>query len=223
MSQHFDLVVVAHPDDETIFCGGSILQELGNPFVVCVTNGNADSNGPKRRQDFEMAMQMLNVTNFEMWGFPDIFEQRLDVVSLQKKLHNFKNIRQVFTHGPLGEYQHPHHQDVCFAVHQTFAQHINVYSFAYNCYPDKTVQLSPQTYEQKFRVLQQCYSSELERFIHLLPVTAVEGFAKVQWTEVKAIYDYWTREYLPSDLDVKKYHSYLPFLLKTSPNIKRIF
>ena len=111
MKKH-NLLVVAHPDDETIFFGGLVQVYRRRPWkVICVTDGNADGEGEKRKKDFFSACTQLIAKSFEMWDFPDRFGQRLDIDRLAQRLKT-ENAAEVFTHGALGEYGHPHHQDV---------------------------------------------------------------------------------------------------------------
>lgn len=104
----YNLVVVAHPDDETIFFGGLLQAYRRRPWkVICATDGNADGMGVQRRQDFQRACDALKVQNCEMWDFPDRFENRLDIDRLAERLKQ-ETASEIFTHGVLGEYGHPH-------------------------------------------------------------------------------------------------------------------
>ena len=82
----YALLVVAHPDDESIFFSGLLLNERKLPWkVICVTDGNADLAGSKRADQFKVACQLLKVKS-EQWNFPDKFEARLNTEKLMKKL-----------------------------------------------------------------------------------------------------------------------------------------
>ncbi len=219
--QKQNVIVVAHPDDETIWFGALILKNRTRPWkVICVTDGNADQMGKKRRRQFEAACEKLKVYDTDWLGFPDIYEKRLDVESLQaqllESLHG-KILRPdtIFTHGILGEYGHPHHQDVSFAVHTAFRKTNPVYSVAYNCHPDWTVTLTPKQYDVKLAILTQIYGSETQRFANLLPVTATEGFARIGYEEVKTLYRYFREHKRPSPAKLKSYKWFWPYFKET--------
>jgi len=64
------LMIVAHPDDETIFGGGMLLNEDGWKVIV-VTDGGGDNNDPIiRLKEFKSVMQHLN-TEYEILGYQD--------------------------------------------------------------------------------------------------------------------------------------------------------
>src|ERR1035438_7598997 len=104
------LVIVAHPDDETIFFGGAILSLRYAWDVVCLTDGDADGKGQKRAEDFKLACKRLGAKKAHILGFKDRFESRLDIDSVESQLNEFVKAngpyKVMFTHGPLGEYGH---------------------------------------------------------------------------------------------------------------------
>jgi len=203
-----NLIVCAHPDDETIYFAGLIMQKRQLPWkVICITNGNADNFGDKRHKQFEEACFKLKVLNYEQWDFPDIYEQRLNTNKIISKLSNEEDIEDVFTHGIIGEYGHPHHQDVSYAVHQSFK---NVYSVSYNCFPDKIINLTEKEYKFKTEILHLIYGSEINRFAHLVSGTWQEGFTKVASEEINEIYNFVTNpESKKAQLDKTKLEKYL--------------
>lgn len=74
------LVVVAHPDDETFGCGGTIAK-WGDCAVVVLTDGvssrGVSETAAKERHDaFIQAMRILGVKSTSYHGLPD--DQRLD-------------------------------------------------------------------------------------------------------------------------------------------------
>lgn len=191
LPEKYNLVVVAHPDDETLFMGGLLLAQKDLPWhVICVTDANADGQGQMRAQQFAKACEKLKVQSFEQLDFPDIYEKRLDVVRLAKFLEQLPSPVKVYTHGIVGEYGHPHHQDVSWAVHQVFGQQSEVMSVAYNSFPSEVVTLSQEQHLKKAMILNEIYGSETQRFSHLIPNTFVEGFTKVSVNEVEAIYSF---------------------------------
>lgn len=208
----YNLVVVAHPDDETIFFGGLLQAYRRKPWkVICATDGNADGMGVQRRQDFQRACDALKVQNSEMWDFPDRFENRLDIDKLAERLKH-ENAAEIFTHGVLGEYGHPHHQDVCLAVHRAFSPKKKVWSVAYNCFAEKVFRLRRKDFERKSEVLSRIYFSETQRFARWLPVTNYEGFAQIDLKEIEALYAFFARGEKPREAQLKAYSWFRPYL-----------
>lgn len=160
------LIVVAHPDDETLFFAGLILQNRKSIdfSVICVTDGNAYGRGHQRKIEFQKACALLGVKSAFWLGFPDKKNVRIRTDLLTLNLRNFKNFDQIYTHGIDGEYQHPHHQDVSFAVHQAFHGHPKVFSVAWGCYPKKLVALKRSTFLKKQKILSEVYSAENEMY-----------------------------------------------------------
>ena len=186
----YNLLCVAHPDDETLFFGGLLQRQKGNWRVVCVTDANADGQGAMRRKQFEKAMRLLGVAHNDWLGFPDIYENRLDVDRLINELRSLPAPKEIYTHGILGEYGHPHHQDVSYSVHEAFPASERLYSSAYNAFPEVKIALSQKEFELKCRILTEVYGTETSRFLNLLPATSSEGFVKLDRKEVRAIYDF---------------------------------
>jgi LmbE family N-acetylglucosaminyl deacetylase len=224
--QKYSLICVAHPDDETIFFGGLLLRRRRHPWrVVCLTDGNADGQGKKRRRQFEKAAELLGVKEAHWWGYPDIYEKRLPVAEISARLEDMAKERmphEVFTHGIAGEYGHPHHQDVSFAVHEAFRGQTPVHSVAYNAFPDVVVNLTEEEYALKTRILTEVYGSETSRFLHLLPATWSEGFCDLDPKEVHALYDFFAREKPLRAKDLSR-HLWLAGHLKKNRNRNRPF
>jgi LmbE family N-acetylglucosaminyl deacetylase len=207
MKKH-NLVVVAHPDDETIFFGGLLQAYRRKPWhVVCVTDGQ----GQKRQEDFLNACRKLKVARPEIWDFPDVYDQRFDIDRLAKRLGSLSPT-EIFTHGILGEYGHPHHQDICVAVHRAFPQHPKIWSPAYNCYAEKLVRLSRKIYQTKCSVLSKVYLSETLRFARWLPAQNTEGFVRLSTKEVEILYRFLSSDDPELPVGLKVYSWFLPYL-----------
>ena len=185
-----NLIVVAHPDDESIFFAGLVQKDRSRPWhLVCVTDGNGDGRGLERHQELLRATRALKIKTVEHWDFLDQYDQRLDLEKLSARLKTLSPLVQnIYTHGILGEYGHPHHQDVSYAVHQTFKKTHAVWGTAYNCWPQKRILLSRRQFALKSKILSETYRLETERFVHLLPAFAEEGFCRFDSDEIEAIY-----------------------------------
>ncbi len=219
--EKFNLVVAAHPDDETLFFGGLLQKKLKglNWKVICVTSDGNEN----RLLDFKKACSQLSVRDSECWQYPDVYSQRLAVSDLVIRLQSLPTPAQIFTHSPMGEYGHPHHQDVCVAVHRAFQGHKNIYSVAYNLNPDFIKQLDQKMFYKKSKILIETYKSETSRFLNILPITFSEGFVKLKHAEVEAIYSYFTDTAQASDLSKLRHHAHLMGYLPHLKNLKRPF
>lgn len=219
-------IVVAHPDDETLFFSGLILASPdSNWTIVCATDGNADGNGALRKKQFQQATELLNCKTQILLDLPDIYEERLDQKVLSDHLASLDAFDEIYTHSPIGDYGHPHHQDVSFAVHKYYFENLNqtpkVWSIAYNASPDKFVQLNSEQFKLKCKILSEIYFDESNRLIQFLPATAAEEFCQISFNEVAELYRYlsspppFLAESSASKIDkskLQKYKWFSPFL-----------
>lgn len=190
--QKYALLVVAHPDDESIFFSGLLMNQRSMPWkVICVTDGNADLLGSKRGDQFKKACQLLKVKSLH-WDFADKFEVRLNTDNLIKRLRELEPPTVVYTHEILGEYGHPHHQDVSYAVHRAFWNKTPVWSVSYNTFPQKMFKFTQAQYKIKIKILTKIYQSETLRFLNFLPLTSTESYLVTSLPEVEHIYSYFT-------------------------------
>lgn len=173
--------------------------------VICVTDGNADGRGPARKLEFRAATKLLGATQIEHWDFADRFPDRLPVNEVAARLKDLPAPKEIYTHGPLGEYGHPHHQDVCLAVHRAFPR-VPIFSPATNTRPDRVVKMSPSEYKKKTRAFAQIYAKETESFVAMLPNNALEGFTRFRVSEVEALVGYLRKERALDAKALDKYH-----------------
>lgn len=110
--QKYDsLMIVAHPDDETIW-GGNHLHK-GNYLVVCITNKDNEI----RSKEFYEVMKQTNSQGI-MLKYPDKTDGKRDNWKRCKKAisEDIKFImkqndwKEIVTHNPDGEYGHQHHK-----------------------------------------------------------------------------------------------------------------
>lgn len=106
-------VIVAHPDDETLWSGGTMLLYPNcNWFVSCLCRKNDPDRAPK----FKKVLKYLNVTGI-MGNLDDGPEQKpLDNETVQEailKLLPKQNFDLIITHSPFGEYtRHLRHEEI---------------------------------------------------------------------------------------------------------------
>jgi LmbE family N-acetylglucosaminyl deacetylase len=110
-------VIVAHPDDETLWAGGTILcNPSWNWFIVCLCRGSDKDRAPK----FYAALKVLNAEGI-MGDLDDGPEQKPfqknDVEQAILKLLPSKFFNLIISHSPLGEYtRHIRHEETGKAV-----------------------------------------------------------------------------------------------------------
>ena len=105
------LMVVAHPDDETLF-GGAHLTE-GGWFVVCLTNGY----NQVRKNEFENVIKESGNVGIIL-KYPDLvngkraewIQEKPQIAKDINYILQYKHWGLVATHNPAGEYGHIHHK-----------------------------------------------------------------------------------------------------------------
>ena len=107
------LMIVAHPDDETLWGGGHLSE--GGYLVLCITDGYNET----RKSEFDNAVKTLNKTNIPViLNFPDkTFNKRDNWYGIKSKIGNavdkavkMKDWDLIVTHNKEGEYGHIHHK-----------------------------------------------------------------------------------------------------------------
>ena len=169
-------MIVAHPDDETLWAGGTILSHPEwNCFVISICRGtDADRNFR-----FYNALKILKAQGV-MADLDDGPEQNpLDKSELDSTILSLVPERLfdlIITHNPNGEYtRHLRHEEISKAViHLWFASQINahtLWTFAYhdggkvffpkpmNNAPLQEI-LSEEIWEQKYRLITETYGFE---------------------------------------------------------------
>lgn len=213
IKKSYQLLVVAHPDDETLFFSAALMQQRRLPWlVVCVTNGNADGAGSARALQFKKACSKLKIEDALQWNFPDVYEQRLDIAGLEYHLRQLPEPAEVFTHGIIGEYGHPHHQDVSFAVHRVFGKKCKVWVPAYNAVAEKTLQLTKSQYRIKSEIYSKIYRGETMRFAPFIPNRNVDEYMRLGLKEVTEIYTSMLEKRAPVKSKLDKYKWFSSFL-----------
>lgn len=144
-------MVVAHPDDESIFGGANLLRETGWK-VICLTNGN----NATRSNEFYRAMNMIGVS-CEIWDYPDEYEGTFDADQLRKdlsKVFRKNKMNRIVTHNLEGEYGHSQHKSLSRILHDLVYE--NLYVF------DKSDQVLPFHLLKKKLSLLSVYHSQME-------------------------------------------------------------
>jgi LmbE family N-acetylglucosaminyl deacetylase len=110
-------VIIAHPDDETLWAGGTILSHPSwRWFIVCLSRSNDEDRSTK----FYNALKILNSEGI-MGDLDDGPEQKPlaenEVEQVILNLLPAKHFDLIITHNPTGEYtKHRRHEEVGKAV-----------------------------------------------------------------------------------------------------------
>ena len=194
------LIVVAHPDDETLFSLGPLLQKTAHRSsgpggrikctdwtIVCATDADGNGEGLARMRLFGRACRSLGA-KMVCLGHPDQFDQEIDRTALTQQLQALgSDWTAVYTHGPLGEYGHIHHQNVSLGVHQAFFGICPVWSVSNNVAAELTVTLSRREFKQKTDLLMKYYDGEIRKFLNLIPLQAHEAYNRLSLSQVDLI------------------------------------
>lgn len=210
---NYRLLVVAHPDDETIFFAGVLQSKRNLPWkVLCLTDGNAEGRGVERHQEFLAAAHLLGAREAVQWEYRDAQGERLPIDEIAVRLRELPAPKEVFTHGPLGEYGHPHHQDCSLAVHRAFPR-LKVYSPAWNCNADFVVKLTSAQFQKKTQAYAEIYRKETSRFLNVLPNMPFEGYRRFSSSEAESLAGYLRFDRL-LDKSMAREHSWVASLLR---------
>ncbi|MDD5147963.1 MAG: PIG-L family deacetylase [Candidatus ainarchaeum sp.] len=108
------LMVVAHPDDETIWAGGFLARNKNWDWTIVSLCRESDAD---RNPKFHRACALYNAKPV-MLDLEDTELKQIDNLEVQNLLHEFeeKEFDFVFTHGGNGEYGHIRHKDTHKAV-----------------------------------------------------------------------------------------------------------
>ena len=113
-SQYKNIMIVAHPDDETLWGGANLFND--RYFVVCLTNGYTLS----RANDFREILKFTNNSGIIM-DYPDVqdniinnwSEVEIGILKDLSTIINYNFWEKIVTHGPDGTTGHFHHKKTC--------------------------------------------------------------------------------------------------------------
>ncbi len=129
-------VIVAHPDDETLWAGGTI---LSNPSWMCFIISLCRGGDKERAPRFNNALKLLNSTGI-LGDLDDGPEQKpLEEQVVEQTIFDLlpkKHFDLIISHNPNGEYtRHARHEEVSKAVitlwHKGSISASELWTFAY--------------------------------------------------------------------------------------------
>lgn len=196
-------LIVAHPDDETLWAGGTILSHpLWECFVVCLTGGNDNDKSTR----FKNALKELNVQGI-MGDLEDGAEQHLlnenEIENTIQQLLPVRHYDLIITHNSKGEYtRHNRHEEVFKAVVSLWQKGeiftTELWTFAYEDdnarYFPKAVEdativhpLPEQIWQLKYYIMTEVYGYGKNSWeVETTPTT--EAFWQIKNTDYKKIY-----------------------------------
>jgi LmbE family N-acetylglucosaminyl deacetylase len=176
------LVIVAHPDDETIWVGGTLLKhkEKGdsNVTIISLCRKNDADRAPK----FKRACEILGAEkeNCHISDLDDLEKGHFKKISIQEIINRILDITKdkeydiLYTHGENGEYKHRRHINVHNAVNEMLKKKSlsakEVFYFScrkrqndfqgyaiYNSNADKLIRLEKPYLKMKKKLIQEIY------------------------------------------------------------------
>ena len=132
-SQYKKLMIVAHPDDETLWGGANLFKD--RYFVVCLTNGY----NLARTNNYKELLKFTNNSGIIL-NYPDLQDNirddwtgvRTGILKDLSKLLSYQYWDKIVTHGPDGTTGHIHHKNTCKYVTEIvkkYNEYNNLYYF----------------------------------------------------------------------------------------------
>jgi hypothetical protein len=165
------LIIVAHPDDETIWAGGMLLKSKDNKTIISLCRKNDEDRAPK----FKKVCKLLKADGhiFDLDDAEEGYYKELSVQDIINKILEItrdKKYDSLYTHGENGEYGHIRHLEIHKAVNEMLKQKLlsarEVFFFSYikegefcniNSNADKLIRLEKPYFKMKKQLIEEVY------------------------------------------------------------------
>jgi hypothetical protein len=128
------LVIVAHPDDETIWMGGTLVSNNWNVTIISLCRKHDKDRAGKFIKVCKEYKAQCFISDLEDDNLDDV--QKNEIIDRITHLINKRDYDYIFTHGENGEYGHKRHVEVHYAVREMIKKNIlsckKIFFFAYS-------------------------------------------------------------------------------------------
>lgn len=161
------LIIVAHPDDETIWMGGFILKHKNWDWTILSLCRKHDKD---RAPKFKKVCNFYKAKSF-MDNLNDTNRKPANIERIIKKIkkHIKNNYDLIFTHNSNGEYGHIRHKEAHQAVMKMINQKIlkpkKLFFFSYyNAKFNKKIKLTKKEIDLKKKIITKMYGFQKNSF-----------------------------------------------------------
>lgn len=172
------LVIVAHPDDETIWLGGMILAYKNIDWTIfSLCRGDDPDRAPRFKKACEYFKARGVISDLEDEGIMSVEESLPEIKKRLTAEFGGKKFDYIYTHGPNGEYGHERHLGVHAAVTELVKNKTllcrKLYYFAYRLErkaivngpkADFSLKLANNIYKNKKYIIEKIYNFNKNSF-----------------------------------------------------------